>query len=244
MNLSREGWLEALGLTEEEVPPLVILEGTWWHRTRYPLRLAALTDVRELKFPDLYWGRYRGIPVLFCVAYGAARAVEPVHALGSAGSRAVIQIGSCGGIQPGLISGDIMLPESAVIGEGASQYYGGAGVAHATPELVEAAERALRARDLTVHRGLHLTTSALFAQPPERVEGWREAGYLTVDMETSAVFTAAKYFGMKTASLVFVWDELSRGRSFLDSYSAEEEARQARANEAIFEVALELLELL
>jgi uridine phosphorylase len=240
VNLTRDGWLEAVGLAADEVPRRVVLEGTWWSRERTPQRLAHLTDVRELAFPDIYWGRHEGAPVAFCAAYGAPRAVEIVHVFGSLGSESVVQIGSCGALQPGMRSGDVMLPEVATIGEGASQYYGGVGSSTATPALVAAAERACVARGLRVHRGDHVTTSALFAQPPALVEAWRAAGHCAVDMETSAVFSAAAHFGMERASLLFVWDELLNDRTWLDPFSDEERERQRIANEAIYDVALSL----
>lgn len=244
MNLSREGWLQALGLSEEEIPKLIILEGTWWHKERYEVRLAYLSDVRELKFPDMYWGRYKNKPVMFCCAYGAPRAVEPVHVFGSLSTKAVIQIGSCGALQRGVRTGDIILPERAVIGEGASQYYGGAGLSVATPELLDTAQKMFEARGFTTHRGLHLTTSALFPQSKELIQQWLESGYLGVDMETSAVFSAARHFGMQHASFLFAWDELLKERTWLDTFSPEETERQRLANIALFEVALACLETL
>jgi uridine phosphorylase len=241
MNLNREDWLKAIGLREDEVPETIILEGTWWHKERYKMRLAHLSEVRELKFPDMYWGRYQGKAVMFCCAYGAPRAVEPVHVFGSLGTKTVIQIGSCGALQVGVHTGDIILPERAVIGEGASQYYGGAGLSVATPELVETAQKMFESRDFTTHRGLHLTTSALFPQSKELIQKWLELGYLGVDMETSAVFSAARHFGMRCASFLFAWDELLRNRTWLDTSEVEEQEKQQAANKAIFEVALELL---
>jgi len=241
VNLSREGWLTAVGLCAAEIPKLLILEGTWWHKQRYQLRLPYLEGVRELNFPDMYWGTCKGDPVVFCCAYGAPRAVEPVHIFGSVGTPTVIQIGSCGALQPHLLTGDIMLPECAGIGEGASQYYDQTGVSEAALALVDAAQQQFEKRGFAVHRGRHLTTSALLAQSSKRIQAWRDAGYNAVDMETSAVFSAAAHFGMKAASFLFVWDELLSGRTWLDRFTAEEQAAQRRANEAIFEVALEML---
>jgi purine-nucleoside phosphorylase len=241
MNLSRDGWLECAGLKASEIPDLMILEGSWWEKERYAMRLAYLEDVRELKFPNMYLGRWQGKYVLFCCAYGAPRAVEPVHVFGSLGTPVVIQIGSCGSLQKGITTADILLPERAAIGEGASQYYGKTDFSEATPELVAKAEQKFAARGFSVHRGLHLTTSALFAQPAERVASWQQAGYLGVDMETSAVFSAASFFNMQAASFLFVWDELLKGRTWLDSFSPEEQERQREANKVIFEVALEML---
>jgi len=227
----------------DEIPGLVVLEGSWWRRERAAPRLALLDEPRELALPDLHVGRRPadGLPVLYASVYGAARAVEPVHIFGELGTPVVVQIGSCGSLQPGVGTGDIVLPEVATIGEGASQYYGGAGESRATPELVDRAALAFSARGFRVHRGRHVTTSALLAQPPELVARWSAAGHLGVDMETSAVFSAAHRFGMAAVSLLFVWDELLEGRTFLHPYTAEEREAQALANAALMEVALELV---
>ncbi len=241
----RGGWYQALGLDEADLPELVILEGSWWQRERTAQRLAALVDVRELAFPEYHLGRRPddGMAVLYSCIYGAPRAVEPVHVFGELGTPTVVQIGSCGALQPQVRTGDIVLAESAAIGEGASQYYGAVGTSTATPELVDRAEADFVSRGFRVHRGAHVTTSALFAQPPERVRAWEEAGYLAVDMETSAVFSAAHSFGMQAASLLFVWDELLAGRSFLHPYTDAEQTAQARANTALMDVALGLVPL-
>lgn len=238
--MTRAEWLDALGLGAAEIPRLVVLEGSWWRRERNAQRLAVLDDVRELAFPEFHFGRYRGAPVLYSCAYGAPRAVEPVHVFGELGTPTVVQIGSCGALQRGINTGDIVLPEQATIGEGSSQYYGGQGRSSATPALVNAAEAAFTRQGFRVHRGSHITTSALFAQGPERVQAWHQAGHLAVDMETSAVFSAARWFGMQAISMLFAWDDLLRHRSWLDPFPAEERAAQDRANIALMEVALEV----
>ncbi len=236
-------WATAMGLGPGEMPQLLVLEGSWWRRERTAQRLALLDEARELAFPDFHLGRRRpdGLVVAYSCIYGAARAVEPVHIFGELGTPVVVQIGSCGSLQPGVRTGDIVLPDIATIGEGASQYYGGSGSSAADGALVDLAEAAFGARGFRVHRGSHVTTSALLAQPPELVDEWHRAGHLAVDMETSAVFTAARRFGMAAVSLLFAWDELLAGRSFLHPYSVDEQAAQARANAALMDVALGML---
>ncbi len=237
--MDRDRWMDLLDLGEDEVPRLLVLEGTWWRQRALDTRLPLLEEVRELGMPDLWHGWYGGVPVAYCPAYGAARAVEPVHVLGIVGTTNVVQIGSCGSLQPDVVTGDIVLPERATIGEGASQYYGGTDVAEANAGRVARAAALFAARDTYVHRGLTVTTSALLQQPPELLSRWAEAGHLAVDMETSAVFSAARAFRMRAASLLFVWDELP-GRSWTDSFTTAEQRAQARAGAAVFEVALEL----
>lgn len=237
--MDRDGWMNLLDLDEDEVPRLLVLEGTWWRQKALDTRLPLLTEVRELGMPDLWHGWYGDTPVAYCPAYGASRAVEPVHVLGLCGTPNVIQIGSCASLQPEVRTGDIVLSERATIGEGASQYYGGKGVAEANLGRVARAASLLAARDMYAHRGPTVTTSALLVQPKALLQKWMNAGYLAVDTETSAVFSAARAFGMRAASLLFVWDELP-GRPWTDSFTKEEERAQARAGAAVYEVALEM----
>lgn len=235
--MDRSGWLDLLGLTAAEVPQLLVLEGTWWRAKALAGRLPALTEVRETGMPDLWWGRHEGTPVAYCPAYGAARAVEPVHVLGLCGTPVAVQIGSCGGLQPQVRTGDIVVSDRATIGEGASQYYGGRGDSRPDPDLLHRA--ADRFGELTVHVGPTVTTSALLAQPPDLVAAWAAAGHLGVDMETSAVFSAATAHGVAAVSLLYAWDELP-ARSWTDAFSAAETAAHERAAAAVYEVALGL----
>jgi uridine phosphorylase len=237
--VDRDGWMTLLDLDEDEVPRLLVLEGTWWRQKALDTRLPLLTEVRELGMPDLWHGWYGDTPVAYCPAYGAPRAVEPIHVLGICGTPNVIQIGSCGSLQPEVRTGDIVLSERATIGEGASQYYGGKGVAEANLGRVARAASLLANREMYAHRGPTVTTSALLAQPRALLQKWTNAGYLAVDMETSAVFSAARAFGMRAASLLFAWDELP-GRSWNTSFTKAEERAQARAGAAVYEVALDM----
>lgn len=233
-------WHDALGLTPDETPAAVILEGTWWERAAYANRTQHFNRKRELNFPGWILGTYDDVPIVYVCAYGAPKAVEPVHVLGTLGTRRAIQIGSCGSLQSQFRTGDVMVPSRAEIGEGASQYYGGHDVALPSKSLHGRANELLVASGATVHDGHHLTTSALFAQPPEVVQRWSDAGYGSVDMETSAVYTAASHFGMEAIAMLYVWDELLAGRGFLDTFTDEEQRRQRDANETTFAVALEL----
>ncbi|MDP3712441.1 MAG: hypothetical protein Q8R60_08150 [Mycobacteriales bacterium] len=237
--MDRAQWLTLLGLADDEVPQLLVLEGTWWRQKALDARLPLLTDVRETGMPDLWWGRLDEVPVAYCTAYGSPRAVEPVHALGTCGTPVVVQVGSCGGLQPGVSTGDVVLPTAATIAEGASRYYGGSIQSYADPALVR---RLADGLDPAVprHVGATVTTDALLVQPVELVEAWAAGGHLGVDMETSAVFSAAAAFGMRAAAALFVWDELP-GRSWTDAFTDEERAAQARASVAVFDAALSLV---
>ncbi len=238
--MDRDGWMTLLDLDEDEVPRLLILEGTWWRQKALDTRLPLLEEVRELGMPDLWHGWYGDTPVAYCPAYGAARAVEPIHVLGLCGTPNVVEIGPCASLQPEVHTGDIVLSERATIGEGASQYYGGKGVAEANLGRVTRAAALLAARDTYAHRGPTVTTSARLVQPKALLQKWMGAGYLAVDTETSAVFSAARAFGMRAASLQYAVDELP-GRPWTDDFTAEEKRAQARASAVVYEVALDMV---
>lgn len=244
MDMSPDEWQRALQLDENDLPVAVISEGSWWREQRTKWRLGALDHVRELAFPDMYLGRWRGRPLVYCCAYGAPRAVEVVHVFGSLGARLAIQIGTCGGLQGRLQPGDIVVPDVAVCQEGIAQIYGAADQTKADIQWSQRARSMLEARDHTVHNGTHLTWYSIFAQSGSMVEAWQASGYLSVDMETATTLAVARYFDMSAVSMLVVWDELLQGRSFLDPLEPAQQQRLDRGNEAVFEVALDLVDAL
>lgn len=242
LDVTKPEWLEGLGLTEEEIPDTVIVEGSWWRAERQAWRLGYLTEVRELGFPDIFLGTWRDKKIAFCMAYGAPRAVEIVYLFGFLGARMAIQIGTCGGLQSHLKSGDIILPERAVGLDGVAHLFGDGEAAVAEPDLVSRAEQLLRARDHATYRGEHITFSSLFAESTSMMADWHRAGFLSVDMETATTLNVAAGFGVPAVSLLVVWDDLTRGKRFLDPMTEAETAALNRANESVFEVALALTE--
>lgn len=242
MDLTASDWQGALGLNDGDVPVAVISEGTWWREQRTKERLALLDDVRELPFPDIFVGRWHDKPVAYSCAYGAPRAVEVAHLFGSLGARLAVQIGSCGGLQRGLAPGDIIVPDEAVCEEGVARIYGASDRVAADPQWTKRARADLSARDHVVHTGTHLTWYSIFAQNGRMVESWHNAGYVSVDMETATTLAVAKHFNMSAVSMLVVWDELLRGRSFLDPLEDAHQKEFDRSYENVFATALALVD--
>jgi len=243
-DIGADEWLEAMKLSPDDIPDVVIVEGSWWRQQRTDWRLSRLSDVRELGFPDMFWGRWKDKKVAFCCAYGAPRTVEIIHLFGVLGTKLAVQIGTCGGLQPHLKPGDIILPETVLCREGLAQMYGAAEAVYGSAEWIDRAETLLKARDHTTYRGTHVTYSSLFTETPQMMEAWHRAGFLSVEMETATTFAVAQYFNMAAVSMVVVWDELTRGRRFLDPLPAGGLEALNRANESVYEAALMLSEQL
>ena len=228
MDLTADDWQAALDLKDHELPVAMISEGTWWREQRTQERLALLDQVRELPFPDIFVGRWKGKPVAYCCAYGAARAVEVAHLFGSLGARLAVQIGSCGGLQGQLEPGDVVVPDEAVCREGIARLYGAGDSVAADAPWSARARSLLTERGHRTHDGTHLTWYSIFAQNGSMVEAWHNAGYLSVDMET--------------ATTLAVWDELLRGRSFLDPLAPDHQRAFDSAYGDLFAVALQLVD--
>lgn len=241
LDITESEWLSGLGLERDETPDCVIVEGSWWRADRQKWRLEHLTDVRELDFPDIFLGRHDDRTIAFCMAYGAPRAVEVITMFASIGTRLAIQIGTCGGLQPELRPGDIIIPDLVRCEDGVSHLYGADPArTFATPSLIEGAQRLLESRGRTVRVGEHVTFSSLFAESIPMMEAWHDDGLLSVDMETATTLSVAEQSGCQAVSLLVVWDELTRGRRFLDPMSAQAEAELDQSNSDVFEVALEI----
>ena len=242
MDLGREEWLDALGMDAADIPKAVIMEGSWWRAQRTEWRLSYLDDVRELAFPDMFYGFWRGSPVVYSCVYGAPRAVELAHLFGVLGTPRMAMIGTCGALDPGMATGDVVVPSQAVAREGVAHLYRGAaentGVVYADPDLTRSGRAALENREVRTADSLHLTWSSIFAQSGEMVQAWRESGYGSVDMEAATLFAVAQHYGFAATALLAVWDQLTSDRSFLDPLTPEEQTRLNVANNAVFEAAL------
>lgn len=170
--------------------------------------------------------------------------MEVIHLFGLLRARLAVQIGTCGGLQPHLQTGDIILPTTALCREGVAQYYDAPDSIDATPAWVARAQEWLAQRGHTTYTGLHLTWPSLFAQDASLVQSWHAAGYLAVDMETATTLAVSRYFGMAALSMSVVWDDLTRGRSFLDPLSGAESQRLNDGNRDVYAAALALAEQL
>ena len=244
MDLGREEWLDTLGMDAADIPQAVIMEGSWWRAQRTEWRLSYLDDVRELAFPDMFYGFWQGLPVVYSCVYGAPRAVELAHLFGVLGTQRMVMIGTCGALDSGLATGDVVVPSQAVAREGVAHLYKtvakDTSIVPSDPDLTAEGRAALESRGIRTAESLHLTWSSIFAQSGAMVEKWRERGYGSVDMEAAALFAVAKHFGFAAAAFMAVWDQLTADRSFLDPLTAKEETRLGRANTAVFEASLEV----
>jgi uridine phosphorylase len=156
--------------------------------------------------------------------------------------RLAIQVGTCGVVGEGVRPGDVVIPTEARGEDGVTRLYATEARVPASPRWSGVAADILESRDVRVRRGPTMTWPTLFNQPLETVREWLRKGYLGVDMETATTLAVARYFGVPGISMLVAWDEVLSGRSFVDPLPPEEAETFARADKAVFDVALDLVE--
>lgn len=235
-----------LEIPDDRVPDVVILRGTRNLRRNRDIYAAQFTDVVEIGSPnglfeDLFIGRHDALNIGYASVYGDSMASEITHLFGVLGSKLVIQTGCCGALQPGVQTGDLIIPSAAIPGEGAAQYY--------LPDVSRipvSTDMQRRAAALVrscwpYHTGVIYTTAALLAEGDAELQAWQAEGYVAADMETATTFAVAKSFGMKRLSILFTFDNPLHGDTLIDAGEQRAERRE-RGESAMFEVVTSLLD--
>ena len=140
---------------------------------------------------------------------GAPAAAILVEEMIACGMRVLIVTGSAGSLQPGVPTGSIVVPTTAIREEGTSHHYAPSDApAVASQRAVGAVIDVLRERDVAHHVGLQWTTDAIYREHREKVDRYRAAGVLAVDMELSALYTVAAYRNVECGAVLAISDEL------------------------------------
>jgi purine-nucleoside phosphorylase len=170
-----------------------------------------LPDSRALFLSRLYYNAADSkLPAVLGPLVGAPYAVMCLETLRAWGARQAIFIGWCGSIDERVRIGDIIVPAGAWIDEGTSGHYGLSGAKVVAPDemLRSLLQQGLAQRRINFHNGLIWTTDGIFRETPDQVIKFRQQGALAVEMELSALLSAAAFYAFPLAGLLTVSDEL------------------------------------
>lgn len=146
-------------------------------------------------------------------AIGAPAAVLVMEKLIALGARRIVMMGWCGAIDPEFSIGDIIVPESAVSGEGTSKYYGDIRRPQSSPEARGALTRLLDAAQLQWSYGDIWSTDAPYRESWKFLQHlYREEKIAGVDMEFSALCSVASFRKIDFSAVLIVSDELFSGK--------------------------------
>jgi uridine phosphorylase len=137
---------------------------------------------------------------------GAPLAVMTLEELTRRGAKEIIFVGLAGGLAPGLRPGDLFCPEEGLSTEGTSAHY----PAPQTPDE-DLRRRILAAAgpDERLAGGAVWSTDGPYRETAALIAGQRAKGAVAVDMETTALWAAARFRGCRLAALLVISDSLT-----------------------------------
>ncbi len=229
--------------------PLVLLPGdpdrATWIAEKFDGGPGAARQVNSHRGLLGYTGTYHGVPVSVQTSgMGAPSMSIVVEELLRLGAKRLVRVGTCGGIGPGIKTGEIVIASSAAPVDGATRTY-----LHGEPyaptadfgvvrSLVEAAER----HGQKPHVGQVATVDVFYNPDLDYFSKWRSRGILAFEMETSVLYylaARAKAAGgdVAAAAILTVSDVLSEEATSEESYLPLDELN--RSIERTIEIALE-----
>src|SRR5919202_424598 len=161
-----------------------------------------------------YTGEFEGRPVsVQATGMGCPSAAIVIEELVQLGVKRMLRVGTCGGLQPDLQLGDLIVALSAIPADATARHLVGSDqhVPTASWELVHGAVHVAKDIGQTMRLG-PIVSSDLFYNPDEgQYERWSSRGVLAVEMEASALFTVGALRRVETGCLLTVSDIVVEG---------------------------------
>ncbi len=171
------------------------------------LRIAKYLDnAREIAFHREHrtWtGTYKGITVsATSTGMGCPSTAIAVEELANVGATHFIRVGSTGALQEGMKIGDIVINTGSMRLDGTSRYYAHDGFPAVpdyflTKALFDTAISLKKERKYDVFFGLGAASDAFYGETPEMLQMLSDHRMISVEMESSAIYTIATMRGLK-----------------------------------------------
>ena len=161
-----------------------------------------------------YTGEFDGRPVsVQATGMGCPSAAIVLEELVQLGVKRFLRVGTCGGLQPDMTLGDLVVALTAIPADATARHLIGTDVHCPTSdwELVHAAVHQAKEAGQPVRVG-PIVSSDLFYNPDERqYERWSSRGVLAVEMEAAVLFTLGALRRIQTGCLLTVSDVVVEG---------------------------------
>lgn len=174
------------------------------------MAIPALGHAYELKVGGkIYW---------YAPIMGTAVLAQYLHIASLLGSKRNLLLGTVGGLAPSMRTGELIIPTLSHGNDNARFYDrdNAAGQYAANEELGELLAAQIP-DTIRLWRGPTTTCEMMFAETQEDVNSWSEQGMLGVEMEAALMFSASKHFGIPSAALLYVADNLIEGQTMLSA---------------------------
>ncbi len=229
----------------------VLLTPIWSHEV-----FLEVASLQETVTPErVYTLHYHGSPfTLIRSGVGAPLAGDAMLALGCTPCQCVLFVGSVGGLSSGIRIGDLLVPAESVSGDGFSSYLAEGQLrpdcflAAAAPDfalvsrLRQIAAPLCVASDAALLEGRVFSSDSIMAQFHHLDEMVNSHGCIGIEMETAAVFRAARLIGIPAAALLQISDVAPDSKSlFSGRTEAEQQRRKQLRRDLVSRIAIEAL---
>lgn len=177
-----------------------------------------------------YTGYLDGVKVsVTSTGIGGPSASIAMEELRNCGADTFIRVGTCGGMQLDVKSGDLVVATGAIRMEGTSKEYAPIEFpAVANLDVVNALAASAKEKGQTYHAGVVQCKDAFYGQhEPEtkpvsyelmsKWEAWKRLGCLASEMESAALFIVASSLGVRVGSVFLVMANQEREKEGLEN---------------------------
>ena len=161
-----------------------------------------------------YTGTFDGKPVsVQSSGMGCPSAGIVIEELIQLGVQRILRVGTCGGLQPDLSIGDLIIALSAVPADSTATHLIG-GEPHAPTadwELIHGAVHHAKALGKPVRVGPIVSSDVFYNPDGGQYQRWSDRGVLAVEMEAAMLFTVGALKKIRTGCLLIVSDVVVEG---------------------------------
>jgi DeoD family purine-nucleoside phosphorylase len=161
-----------------------------------------------------YTGEYEGRPVsVQATGMGCPSAAIVVEELVQLGVKRLIRVGTCGGLQPDLQLGDLIVALTAVADDATARHYvnGEPHCPTADWELVHGAVHHAKELGQPMRVGPIVSSDVFYNPDGGQYERWSDRGVLAVEMEAAVLFTLGALRKVQAGCLLTVSDVVVEG---------------------------------
>ena len=185
-----------------------------------------------------FTGTFKGKPVsVQSTGMGCPSAAIVFEELNMLGAKRLIRVGTCGGLQPGMTMGELVIATAATPSDRTALNYTG-GEMHA-PAASFALVRSAVQHAEAVDRGIRvggIVSSDVFYQPDTQLaQRWSDRGILAVEMEAAVLYTIAAMRKLQALAMCTVSDVIVEGE-----FHRIGDAELVQAVDEMVEIALEV----
>ncbi len=152
-----------------------------------------------------YYGEWKGVPVsVISHGVGAGGAAIAFESMMKIGVKAIIRVGTCGGMQKEIETGSIVIATGACRDDGVTDKMLPAGYpAVCDIDIVNALDRAAEARGIPYHQGITMTNALLYSSLlGSNVKVYAKANVKAMENEIAPLLVLAGIYGVKAGAVI------------------------------------------